>query len=261
MPIITLTSDWGHKDHYQGAVKGAIYRQIPGAQIVDICHAIPAFNLNQAAFIIRNFYRNFPTGTIHILAINSEASIESPHTLVVHEGHYFIGADNGIFSLIFDEKPETIIELDVHQDSDYFTFSARDVFVKVAAHISEGKPIEDLGKQKQSVLQKISFKPVIDGNLIKGKVIYIDNYENVFTNITEPFFKSVMKGKKFAIMFRSASYRITAISKSYKDVVEGEMLALFSTSGHLEIAINQGKASSLLGLRIDQPILIEIGNT
>jgi S-adenosyl-L-methionine hydrolase (adenosine-forming) len=258
MPIITLTSDWGLKDHYLGAVKGAIYRQLPDAHIVDVCHTIPAFDLNQAAFIIRNFYRDFPPGTIHILGINTEASIESPHTLVIHDDHYFIGADNGIFSLIFDETPQQIIDLDVIQDSDYFTFSDRDVFVKVACHVALGKPVSELGKPKKSVLQRISFKPVIDGNLIKGKVIYVDNYENVFTNITEPFFKSVVKGKKFVIMFRSASYRITTISKAYKDVVEGEMLALFSASGHLEIAINQGRASSLLGLRIDQPILIEL---
>jgi S-adenosyl-L-methionine hydrolase (adenosine-forming) len=258
MPIITLTSDWGLKDHYLGAVKGAIYKQIPGAHIVDISHGIPAFDLNQAAFIIRNFYRNFPEGTIHILAINTEASIESPHTLVFHEGHYFIGADNGIFSLIFDGKPDKVIELEVLQDSDYFTFSSRDVFVKVAGMIVQGKPIEELGTPKKSLVKKISFSPVIDGNMIKGKVIYIDNYDNVFTNITETFFRSVIRNKKFVIMFRSASYRITTISKSYKDVVEGEMLALFSTSGHLEIAINQGKASSLLGLRIDQPVLIEV---
>jgi S-adenosyl-L-methionine hydrolase (adenosine-forming) len=258
MPIITLTSDWGLKDHYLGAVKGAIYSRLPGISIVDISHTIPPFDLNQAAFIIRNFYKDFPPGTIHILGINTEASIETPHTLVVHDGHYFIGADNGIFSLIFDEIPSTIYELDVLQDSDYFTFSARDVFVKVACHIAEGKPVDQLGTPKKSIVRKMSFKPVIDGNLIKGKVIYIDNYENVFTNISEAFFKSVVKGQKFAIMFRSASYRITTISKSYKDVVEGEMLALFSTSGHLEIAINQGKASSLLGLRMDQPVLIEV---
>jgi S-adenosylmethionine hydrolase len=258
MPIITLTSDWGLKDHYLGAVKGAIYTRLPGVRIVDISHTIPPFDLNQAAFIIRNFYKNFPPGTIHILCINTEASIETPHTLVIHDGHYFIGADNGIFSLIFDEKPDSIIELDVLQDSDYFTFSARDVFVKVACYIAEGKPVEQLGSPKNFLLQKMSFKPAIDGNLIKGKVIYIDNYDNVFTNITEAFFKSVVKGRKFAIIFRSPSYRITVISKSYKDVVEGEMLALFSTSGHLEIAINQGKASSLLGLKMDQPVLIEI---
>jgi S-adenosylmethionine hydrolase len=258
MPIITLTSDWGYKDHYVAAVKGSILKLLPEAQVIDVSHEIPAFDLNQAAFIIRNFYKNFPEGSIHILGVNTEASIETPHMVVVNDGHYFIGADNGIFSLIFDEMPEKIIELDVIQDSDYFTFPTRDVFVKVACHIASGKPVEELGHPKASLMKKMSFQPVVDGNLIKGKVIYIDRYENVFTNITENLLKQHIRGKKFAITFRSASYRINSISKSYKDVVEGEMLALISSSGHLEIAINQGKASSLLGLRIDQPVLIEI---
>ncbi len=258
MAIITLTSDWGLKDHYTGAVKGAILRLLPDAQIVDVSHHIPAFDLNQAAFIIRNFYPNFPEGTIHILAINTEAAVETPHTLVFHRGHYFIGADNGIFSLIFDEVPEKIIELDIIQDSDYFTFSTRDVFVKVACHIASGEPIESLGFSKAKILQRMAFQPVIQGDLIKGKVIYIDNYENVFINITESLFKSAVKNRKFAITFRSFNYRITEISKSYKDVSQGEMLALFSTSGYIEIAIREGKAGSLLGLKMDQLVTIEL---
>jgi S-adenosylmethionine hydrolase len=258
MAIITLTSDWGLKDHYIGAVKGAILKLLPGAQIIDISHQIPAFDLNQAAFIIRNFYPNFPEGTIHILAINTEAAVETPHTLVLYNGHYFIAADNGVFSLLFDEKPEKIIELDVIQDSDYFIFPTRDVFAKVACHIAGGQPIEKLGFAKESILPRIAFQPVIQEDLIKGKVIYIDNYENVFINIKESLFKSATKNRKFAITFRSLNYRITEISQSYKDVSQGEMLALFSTSGFIEIAIREGKASSLLGLKMDQLVTVEL---
>ena len=118
--------------------------------------------------------------------------------------------------------------------------------------------METLGRPKKEVFQRILFKPVIDGNLIKGKVIYVDSYENAYTNISESLFLSMTRGKKFIIQFRSEAYRIKTIRKAYKDVVQGEMLALFSTSGLLEIAINQGKASSLLGLRVDQSILVEI---
>ena len=258
MAIITLTSDWGLKDYYIGAVKGAIMRQMPGITIVDISHTIPAFDLNQTAFIIRNSFRDFPEGTIHIIGVNGEAGIKTPHTLVRHLGHFFISADNGIFSLIFDELPEMVVELDIIQDSDYFTFPARDVFAKVACHIAAGKPLEELGHIKSNVVEKMAFQPVIQGDLIKGKVIYVDNYENVFTNITESLFKSLVKNRKFAITFRSPSYRITSISKAYQDVNEGEMLAIFSASSHLEIAINKGKASSLLGLKMDQSVTVEI---
>jgi S-adenosylmethionine hydrolase len=258
MAIITLTSDWGLRDHYAAAVKGAILKQLPDVRIVDISHEIPVFNLNIAAYIIRNFYPNFPTGTVHILGVSTEASIETPHTLVFHDGHYFIGADNGIFSLIFDEKPQQIIEIDIIQDSDYFTFPSRDVFVKAACHIISGKPMSELGHPKNHIVEKISFRPVIGDELIRGKVIYVDNYENAIINITEKQFKSFVKSQKFAITFKSAAYRITEISNSYQDVPEGEMLALFNTSGLLEIAINKGNAFSLLGLKIDTSVTVEL---
>lgn len=258
MPVITLTSDWGQKDFYLGAVKGAILRQLPEAVIIDVSHEIPPFDLNQAAFIVRNFYNNFPEGTVHILGINTEASIESPHTVVFHQGHYFIAADNGIFSLIFDEVPEKIIELDIIQDSDYFTFSTRDVFVKAACHLLAGRPFEELGHRKEKVMVKMAFQPVISSDLIKGKVIYVDRYGNAFINISETLFQSTVSNRKFAITFRSPNYRITRISKSYMDVHEGEMLALFSSCGYLEIAINRGHAANLLGLRHDASVLVEV---
>jgi hypothetical protein len=99
---------------------------------------------------------------------------------------------------------------------------------------------------------------VIQGDMIKGKVIYVDNYENAFVNISESLFRSVVKNRKFSITFRTANYSINEISKSYKDVNQGVMLALFSSSGYLEIAIREGKASSLLGLKIDQLVTVEL---
>lgn len=258
MAIITLTSDWGIRDHYAGSVKGAILSYYPEALIVDISHTIQPHNLNQAAFVVRNCYHSFPQGTIHILGICEEASIETPHTLVVYDGHYFIGADNGIFSLIFDEVPEQVIELDVLQDSDYFTFPGRDVFAKVACHIAQGKPIGELGHPKKGVRQKIAFRPVVDESAIRGKVIYIDNYENVYTNITEKLFKEVVKKRKFAITFNTRSNRITDIKKSYLDVPPGEMLALFTTSGHLQIAMRNANAGGLLGLKLDTAVTVEL---
>jgi S-adenosyl-L-methionine hydrolase (adenosine-forming) len=256
MAIITLTSDWGLRDPYIGSVKGAILRQHPEAIIVDISHSIEPFNLNQAAFIIRNTYRSFPQGTIHILGLNEEASIETPHTLVIHEGQFFIGADNGIFSLIFDEKPEQILEIDVMQDSDYYTFPSRDVFAKVACHIAQGKPYGELGHPKKSVMEKISFRPVTDSQSIRGNVIYIDHYQNAYTNITEKHFREVVKNRKFAISF--ITYRIEQIRKSYLDVPPGEILALFTTGGYLQIAMREGNASGLLGLKLGSPVMVEI---
>lgn len=258
MPIITLTSDWGLKDHYLASVKGAFLRSIPNAILVDITHQIPPFDLNQASFILKSAYKNFPEGSIHIVGINTEASIEMPHVLIKHKGHYFIGADNGIFALMFDETPELIIELDIIQTSNRFSFPSKDVFVQAAMHVVEGNDLEHLGEKRDTLTNKMSFKPVIESDLIKGKVIYIDGYQNVITNITEDLFKKVVKRKKFKILLRAGNYQITNISNSYLDVSEGELLALFDSENNLEIAINKGKASSLLGLGIDDVIRIEV---
>ncbi|MBP6977654.1 MAG: SAM-dependent chlorinase/fluorinase [Lentimicrobiaceae bacterium] len=257
MAVITITSDWGTKDPYLASVKGAILSHLPDVTIVDISHRITPFDLNQASYILRNSYQNFPAGTIHLIGICTEASIETPHTLVVYDGHYFIGADSGIFSLIFDHEPEKIIELDIIQDSDYFTFSERDVFVKVAAHILNGQPLEQLGGKRPMLNRLISFQPVVNGKIIKGKITYVDVYENLISNITHQLFRTVGRGSPFTIRFRNPQYIIRTISTSYSDVPEGEMLAIFGTSGLMEIAMNRGNAGSLLGMNIDDPVRVE----
>lgn len=255
MPIITLTSDWGLKDHYAGAVKGAILSKMPEATIVDISHDIPSFEIEQAAFVIRNSYKNFPDGTIHMIGINTEESDKYSHLVVKVNKQYFIGTDNGIFSLIFDTLPEQIIELQIPQDSSFFTFSSRDRFVSAAVHLAAGKELSELGNKKETLVEKILLKPVADRNVIKGHVVYIDSYENIITNIRESLFTKVANNRKFTIFFRS--YEITKLSTSYTDVPIGEILALFDSNNHLEIAMNQGNAAGLLGLDYKDMIRIE----
>jgi S-adenosyl-L-methionine hydrolase (adenosine-forming) len=255
MPVITLISDWGDKDHYIGAVKGAILSRMPEVVIVDISHHIPPFDIEQAAFVLKNAYPDFPEGTIHIIGVSTEESEKFGHTAIELDGQFFIGNDNGVFTLLTNKRPDKIIELTINQDSDYFTFSTRDRFVKAAVHIARGNRIDDLGTPKAKLTEKFLLNPVIDSNLIKGHVVYIDRYENVITNITEPQFREVQKNRKFSLVFRT--YEINRISKSYTDVAPGEIVALFGSSGNLEIAINQGNAAGLLGLDYKDMIRIE----
>lgn len=255
MPVVTLTSDWGTKDHYLASVKGVILKQIPDARIVDISHDIPPHDLSQAAFIIKNCYRDFPDGTIHIIGVCTEESDVNPHTAVQAHGQYFIGADNGIFSLLLEGNAERIIEINIMQDSDFYTFSTRDRFVKAAAMLAKGQDIATLGDERDALNQKLLFAPVVDSNIIKGMVIYVDNYENVITNITLDKFKEVGRNRKFTISFRGEE--VSQLRESYSDVPVGDILALFGCNGHLEIAMNNGNASSLLGLQTDDTVRVE----
>jgi len=260
MTIITLTSDWGTGNHYAGAVRGALLRQLPGATIVDISHHITCFDIMQASFVIKNAAPHFPKGSIHLIGINTEGGIESPHIAARYREQFFVGADNGIFSLLFEGGEVEAVELDVLQDTDYFTFSTRDVFVKAAALLASGKPLADIGRPYPALNEKIPFRPVAYPDKIIGKVVFIDSYENVFVNIDQGLFRETAKGRRFLINFRSPDDGISQLRESYLDVVPGEKLALFGSTGLMELAINQGKAASLLGLQMNDTVSVDFFN-
>jgi len=257
MQIITLISDWGLKDHYVASVKGVILKNLKDkVTIIDITHQVPCFDVEKASYILRNCWNDFPEGTIHIIDVNSVASIKTPHVAVFYEGHIFIGADNGIFDLLFDEKPDKILEIDVHQDSDYFTFPTKDLFVKVAVMLVEGLPDNKIGTPIADFNTKKSyFEPTDDRNVISGIIMYVDNYSNAITNISKEHFKRIGKNRKYIISF--GSFIVDKIYESYDDVGESDIVVLFNISGYLEIAQNRGRASQLLGVKYKDKVKIE----
>lgn len=256
MPIITLTTDLGTKDFFLGALKGAIYSQIPSTTVVDITHQIEPFNLIQASYIIRNAYHHYPNETIHIIGISVDMNKHIRHLALMVDGHYFIGTDNGIFSLLFDKKPDKIVELNINQDTDSLNFPAKDIFVKAACHLARGGTLEVIGKEVTGFKEVAMLRPVVQDAVIKGSVIYIDSYGNAITNITRSFIKEAGKGKEYKVNYSRSEY-IKHISEAYHAVVPGETLCIFGLSGNMEVAINQGNASRLLGLKVGDIIRIE----
>lgn len=256
MGIITLISDWGLSDYYVAAVKGMIHKFHPEAHIVDISHKIQPFDSSEAAYILKNAYPSFPEGTVHIIGINTEESLKEVHIVAYYDKQYFIGTDDGIFSLIFDSEPDSIFELDVALESSTFTFSSRDRFAKAAAHLLKGGKPEELGPAKKGLVKKMLFKPVINEDSLKGMIIHIDNYHNLVTNISKDEFKKFTSGSNFEISFRSQRYKVSKMHESYGDVRPGEIVALFTGNDMLEIAINKGKAASLLGIHKNDPIVV-----
>jgi hypothetical protein len=277
MPIVTLTTDFGEKDHYVGAVKGAIYNELEDIKIVDISHSISPFHITEAAYIIQNAYRSFPVGTIHIIGIDSELNPENRHIAVFLDGHYFICANNGIISLLASEiKPEKIVEINIH-DRVGTNFPVLDVFVKVACHLARGGNLGVIGKNISEIKQLTGIKPVVnsEGNMIMGNVIYIDNYGNVVVNITKTFFEKTAKGRDFKITARTANF--TKVHTNYSDAInfdisadrreeDGKKLALWNSSLYLELAIYKsnpktvGSASTLFGLEYWDTITVNFEN-
>jgi S-adenosylmethionine hydrolase len=256
MAIITLTTDLGYKDFYQAALKGSILSQLPNANIVDISHDVAAFNIPQAAFILKNAFHYFPKGTVHLIGIDSVFNEKTRYLALRYRDHYFIGSDNGIFSLLFEEEPTEIVELNIMQDLKYLHFPLSDIFPKAASHLAKGGKLREIGIPVSGVEDRMTIQPVIERDIIRGSVIYIDSFQNIITNITKEIFTSVQLNRDFTLFFKR-NESISQLSWHYNEVPEGEKLCLFGISNHLEIAINKGNASGLLGLHLGDIVRIE----
>lgn len=257
MPVITLTTDLGLHDYYVGALKGAILSQMPEVTIVDITHSVPAFDIRHAAYVLKQAYPSFPPGTVHILGVNAEASTNQTHVAIFCDGHYFIGTDNGIFSLLFDKVPDKIYDLsNIRQETDLLIFPVKDIFVKAACHIARGGTPEVLGMQQEDFAKVDTVQPVFIENTLHGTVIYIDSYGNSVVNINRQMFNDSIKGKKFTIEFQGEV--ISEISQRYNEVSGGSILALFNSAGLLEIAQVQDSVSRLYNLSVGSPVTIRV---
>jgi len=264
MSIITLTTDYGLKDHFVGALKGKILSEYPEATIVDISHYIDPFNTVEASYILGAAYSSFPKGTVHLIGVDMEFNKENQHIVMQWNDHYFIAADNGILSMLSQKiVPQKIVAINIH-DRLPNDATDLDVFVKVACHIAKGGLLNVIGKELKNIKQITDLQAVAadDGNSLKGYVIYIDHFGNVVTNISKKQFLEVAKGRPYEIVLRIKNIKTilpnySAIASSDKYPIkyyEGEKLAIFNEAGFLEIAIFRsnpskvGSANSLLGL-------------
>lgn len=256
MAIITLTTDLGSKDFYQAALKGSLLKLLPQVNLVDISHDIPAYNIPQAAFVLKNAFHYFPNETVHLVGIDSVYQEHTRYLAMRYKDHFFVGSDNGIFSLLFDEEPEEIVEVNIMQDLNFLHFPLSDILAKAACHLAKGGKLKEIGLPMNSIEQRMTLQPVIEGDIIRGSVIYIDAFQNVITNITKELFTRQQRKRNFSLYFRR-NESISSLSWHYNEVPEGEKLCLFGISNHLEIAINKGNASGLLGLHLGDIVRIE----
>lgn len=273
MSLITLTTDFGTKDHFVGAVKGAIYSELADAKIVDITHKISPFNITETAYILKNSYKSFPKGTIHIVGVDSELSRDNKHIAISLDDHFFVCPDNGLISMIASEiQPTKIVEINIH-DRIESSFPVLDVFVKVACFIARGGNLTVIGKETFEFKKLVEIQPKVNQTQtqIIGGVLYIDNYGNVITNISKKMFQDIGKGRNYEV--HASRYTFSKIFNKYNEisnnnstesrVFDGNKLAIFNSAGFLEIAIYRsnlqtvGGASTLLGLEYRDPIIVD----
>lgn len=265
MSIITLTTDFGIKDHFVGALKGKIISDFADVRIVDISHDIDLFNVSEASYVVGAAYNSFPKGTVHLIGVDAELTKENRHIAMQWNDHYFICADNGILSILTRKMvPQRIVEINIHDRLPNGS-TDMDVFVTVACHLAKGGSLSVIGKEIQSLKETNELQAIVAGdkNSIKGYVVYIDHFGNCVTNISQKLIKEVARGRDFEITFSTKT--IKSVKKGYSDFTvnekfslkdyEGEKLAIINEAGFLEIAIYRsnpqtvGTARTLLGLK------------
>lgn len=247
MPLLTLTTDIGHQDYLAGAIKGQLFQINPHFTIVDISHNIAPFNYPQAAYVCRNAIKNFPPYTFHLLLVNLFDKRPEQLLLAYHNEQYILCADNGLLTMVLEDKPEMVIGLPLEKNALKNTLYFTSVMGNAIQQLQSGMSLPQIGEPDISIVEKNHLRPLLSDNWIEGQIIFIDNFENIVINITRNQFEEQRRGRSFQIVFKRDEV-IDRISETYADVPEGEKLALFNSAGYLEIAINKGNAAGLFGL-------------
>jgi S-adenosylmethionine hydrolase len=273
MSIITLTTDFGLKDHFAGILKGKIYSLFPESTIIDISHLVDKFNLLEASYLLATSYSHFPKGTVHVVAVDASRNADTLHIVMQYDGHYFIGADNGIFGVLTNKKkPDNIVQITIH-DRLIEGSSDLDVFATVATHLAKGGEMTVIGSPLTEIKKMNMLVPILNQNLksIRGHIVYIDDFGNCVTNISKSYIEEVASGRPYSIRF--SVYTIKRVKNNYADfknnhsadlnAMAGNEMALFNQEGYLEIAVyrsnpnRSGSAHTLLGLKMQDAVIVE----
>lgn len=257
MAFITITSDYGNNSPYSAAVKGAIYTQLPSAQIVDISNMVTPYNVLQAAYLLKQVVWHYPLHSVHLICLDTNFAANAQYIIAESDGQYFIGADNGIFSLLFEKTPATFYLVKKEFINEDDLFPEKNLFTFLAIQLINGIPVTNFADPGEIRNIKQSLMPVIEESLIRGNIVFVDGFDNAITNISKSVFEDKLATKASFKIFFSRKLSIDYISKNYNDAKEGSELALFNESGFLEIAMNAGNAGQLLGLKTGASINIE----
>jgi len=244
--IITLTTDFGTQDGFVGQMKGVIFGINPQARVIDVTHDIEPFHVMEGALVLKGVSRFFPEGTIHVAVVDPGVGGTRRGIVLRCQDQYFVGPDNGLFSLIISAtsawEAREIVNLEFMLPRPHPTFHGRDVFAPAAAHLSTGMSFDALGPPITDPVMLEIPQPEHRGQGIEGQVIYVDRFGNLTTNIEEEMLNRPVKA------ITVGNVVIKGVFRYFSEAGEREPLALINSFGLLEIAVNLGNASALLDL-------------
>jgi S-adenosylmethionine hydrolase len=263
-PVITLTTDFGTNDHFVGAVKGVIVDIVPEAQIVDISHAVQAFDVLDGALAIVQAYSYFPNGTIHMVVVDPGVGTTRRPILASSDGYHFVAPDNGVLSMVYAKEERVHVR---HITSDHYfrqpvsnTFHGRDVFAPVAAYLAKQVDSHKFGDEIEDYVKFAAPRPKAAGeNRMRGVVLKVDRFGNLITNVTPADVPALFAGKPGAFKIVVGSREITDIRTAYAEGGPGEVFGILGSMGYLEIVTNRAAASQITGAGKGSEVSIVLG--
>ena len=257
--VITLTTDFGQDDAFVGVMKGVIAGVNPSARVIDLTHSIPAFDIVQAAFRLRQGYPFFPKGTVHVAVVDPGVGSERRVVAMESGGHLFLAPDNGILAVVEEESDRaglvSVTEPRFFLPEVSASFHGRDIFAPVAAHLAAGTALSELGPPIPALAPLRFPRPAFnaDGSL-DGAVLWTDHFGNLATNISLALLSEHFLDP--TVRVEVAGKRIERIRRTYSDAAPGELLAMIGSFGTLEIAVRLGDAARTLGAGPGAPVRV-----
>jgi len=258
--IVTLITDFGTKGEYSGAMKGAILRVNPRCQIIDITHEIEPQSIRQASWVLEASYPYYPPGTIHVVVADPGVGTARRAIVLQKEGYTFVGPDNGVFTRIL-ARGGRISAHEITQRRFFLTplsdtFHGRDIFAPAAGHLSLGLEPRLLGPKAEDLTTVEWPIARLSGGTLKGIILWADSFGNLITNVSRKEHGPELKRRR--VLIKGRGWRIDQIRRTYGECRPGQPLALFGSSGFLELSVNRGNALNTLGLSPGDPIIIKL---
>jgi len=251
-PIVTLTTDFGVTDHFVGTMKGVILDIAPETQIVDISHAVQAFDVLDGALTIAQAYSYFPAGTVHLVIVDPGVGTARRPILVSTERHHFVAPDNGVLSLVYAREERMHVR---HVTAEHYslqpvskTFHGRDIFAPIAAYLAKGVDSEKFGEEITDFVRFNAPKPKTVDKGMKGIVLKVDRFGNLITNFTPQDVPMLMQLDPLPFKIVVGKKEVTNIRTLYAEGEPGEVFGILGSMGYLEIAANRASAAQLTGV-------------
>jgi S-adenosylmethionine hydrolase len=272
-PLVLLT-DFGTQDGAVSAMKGVAYSVSPELLVSDLSHENPS--IFDGAYRLYQTEQFWPQGTVFVAVVDPGVGTKRLSVVLkTRTGHYFVGPDNGLLSLVAERDGiEGLRQIDESTNrrpgsDDSHTFHGRDVFAYTGARLAAGIiSFEQVGPvlAPQSLIKIPYRQPQRTGNHVSGIIPVLDvQFGNVWTNIPKSLFDEmhVALGESLHVRIYHNDKLVDTVVAPYQrtfgEVAIGKPLVYINSLLNLAVALNQQSYASQHKIESGPDWSIEIG--